>query len=146
VPQSQPLTPIRPLSPDPTSDSALILYRSLSLLSPSRTSKTSGSSQSWICKHGKSIETKHRHGGEPNSPDNNNNTKIDPIDPINPIDVELVRKELSARGYCWWYATNGRCDFRPSKICRFIHEIPDNNILSERELKVFASCIANNSL
>ena len=131
------LSPIRPPSPDPTLDSALILCRSPSLLSPCRTSKTSGSSQSWICKRGKSIEMKHRHGGEPNSPDGNN-TKIDPInpiDPIGPIDVELVRKELSARGYCWWYVTDGRCDFRPGKICRFIHEIPDNDILSERELK-----------
>lgn len=127
VPPSR-LSPIRPPSPDPTLDSAPILCRSPSLLSAGRTSKTSDSSQLWICKHGKSIETKHRHGGEPNSPDGNN-TKIDPID------VELVRKKLSARGYCWWYVTNGRCNFRPGKICRFMHEIPDNSILSECELK-----------
>lgn len=77
------LSPIRPPSPDPILDLALILCRSPSLLSLGGTSKTSGSSQSWICKHGKSIETKHRHGGEPNPP-NGNNTKIDPIDPIDP--------------------------------------------------------------
>lgn len=120
-------SPVRPPSPDPALGSVPMTYRNPSLLSSGGTSNTSGSSQSWTCRRGKRIETKHRLRGRSNSP-------VDDNPKVDPVDVDLVRQGLSIHGFCWWYIIGGKCN-HDDKICKLMHQIPGQDILSEHVLK-----------